>query len=596
MECLVYPFDNKFLKRKKAWIRETLLSGKKQWIHIKIAVLGGSTTNEIIDQMELFLLNHGIRAQFYQSKYGKYYEDAVFGNDELDSFSPDLVFIHTNWRNISRFPSLNDSDEAVQEILSAECSRFRNVWMAVHDRFECPVIQNNFDRPDYRLLGSRDIWDVRGRSHFIFRLNQFMYEFARGHDDFYVNDIDYVAASVGMDKWNSPVCWHMYKYICDLDAVPCLAASAANIIKSIYGRNKKLLAVDLDNTVWGGTVGEDGADGLVLGNDTPKGGIFSDIQSYLKELKETGVLLAVDSKNDYQNAVAGFHHPDSLLREDDFAAVEANWNPKDDNLVKIADNLSLGTDSFVFMDDNPAERDIVLKNIPGAAVPELSRPEEFIRLIDRGGYFETTVLSEDDRKKTGQYRARALAKKAEASYADYGDYLESLGMHAEIRDFEDVYIQRIVQLTNKSNQFNLTALRCTENGIRAMSESRDYICLYGRLRDKFGDNGIVAVSVGEKTGREVHIRLWLMSCRVLKRGMEDAMMNVFVERVKAAGCDKVIGYYFPTARNAIVKDMYAGFGFELAESGEDGSTVWELKTDRYSVKKTHIRLHTGITV
>lgn len=585
-----FPFSEKLLLRKKAALRRQLLGSDVEWVSKKIAVLGGSTTDEVVDQLELFLLNYGIKPEFYQSEFGKYYEDAVFGNDKLDAFAPDIVYIHTNWRNIAGFPSVHDSEETVCEMLNSQYGKFESAWISIKKKFGCPVIQNNFDRPDCRLLGNRDIWDFRGQSNFVFRLNRLMYDYAESHDDFYVNDIDYIAACVGLDKWNSPFYWHMYKYICDLDAVPYLAANIANIIKSVYGKNKKLLAVDLDNTIWGGVVGDDGADGLQLGNETPKGEVFLAVQNYMKKLKEIGVILAVNSKNDYQNALDGLHHPDSVLNEDDFVAFEANWNSKDSNMLKIADDISLGTDSFVFMDDNPAERDIVAKNVPGISVPELDRPENFIRLIDRGGYFETTVLSKEDRERTEQYRARALAKEAETAYSDYDEYLESLEMTASIRKFEDVYIQRIAQLTNKSNQFNLTTLRCTEDDIRSMNESDNYICLYGKLHDRFGDNGVVAVSVGEKTGDTVHIRLWLMSCRVLKRGMEDAMMNVFVEKVKELGCNKVIGYYFPTSKNSMVKELYSTFGFVLTQTADDGKTRWELDVKDYSARKTHISI------
>ncbi len=588
MRCFTYPYDSKFLKRKKAWIKETLLAETTHWIDCKIAVLGGSTTNEITDQLELFLLNDGIRAVFYQSEYGKYYEDAVFGNDVLNAFSPDLVFLHTNWRNIGVFPSVHDSDDAVSQLLEKEYKKFESVRKAIEDKFGCPVIQNNFDRPDYRLMGNRDIWDIRGRSHFIFAMNQLLYQYAGKHPDFYINDIDYIASCVGMDKWNSPIYWHMYKYICDYDAIPYLAASAAHIIKSLYGKNKKLLAVDLDHTIWGGVVGEDGVDGLLLGNETPKGEVYADIQSYLKKLREIGVVLAIASKNDYQNAIDGLRHPDSVLCEDDFVAIEANWEPKDQNIKKIADAISLGTDSFVFMDDNPAERGIVSNHVPGVSVPELVNPEDFIRLVDRGGYFETTILSEEDQKKTEQYKARSFARQAESAYSDYGEYLEGLDMKAEIRGFQEVYIQRIAQLVNKSNQFNLTALRCTENDIRAMNESGRYLCLYGKLFDKFCDHGVVAVSIGELVDDTLHIRLWLMSCRVLKRGLEDAMMNVFIEKAKAHGCKSLAGYYYPTPKNSMVKDFYSGYGFSLSGSEENGSTRWEIRIDEYIPKGTHI--------
>lgn len=590
MKEFEYPISEKELLRKKTAIKRQLLQSETKWIEKKIAILGGSTIDEIVDQLELFLLNYGIKPVFYKSDYGKYYEDAVFGNPKLDSFSPDIIYVYTNWRNIQKFPSPRDSKEEIEEFFLYECNRFKSIWEALRKRFHCTIIQNNFERPNCRLLGNRDIWDIKGHSNFIFQLNDFLYKYAENIEDFYINDIDYISASVGLEKWNNSLYWHMYKYACGLDSIPYVAASVSSIIKSLYGKNKKLLAVDLDNTIWGGVVGEDGADGLELGKETPKGEVFSEIQSYIKSLKEIGVVLAVNSKNDFKNAIDGLHHPDSVLSEDDFVAIEANWNQKDENLVKIADDTSLGTDSFVFMDDNPAERDIVSKNIFGIAVPELNQPEDFIRLIDHSGYFETTILSKEDQKKTDQYKARTMAKESKALYSNYDDYLSSLEMKADIQDFEDVYIQRIAQLTNKSNQFNLTTFRYTEDDIRTMKKNDRFVCLYGKLYDKFGDNGVVAVSIGEIIEKEIHIRLWLMSCRVLKRGLEDAMMNVFVERAKAIGCKKIIGYYFPTAKNSMVKEFYPAYGFSLIESNNNGETVWRLEVDDYLIKKTYIAL------
>lgn len=586
-----YPFDSKLLLRKKRVLKKQLLEKQPAFLEKRIAILGGSTTDELKDQLELFLLNYGIKPAFYQSEYGKYYEDGMFGNDTLDAFSPDVIYFHTNWRNITRFPALSDTAEDIPSLLQEQYGRFEGLWNAVKSRYHCPIIQNSFDRPDYRLMGNRDIWDNHGRSNFIAELNQLLYKYARENEGFYINDLEYISATVGLQNWESSVYWHMYKYMCNLEAIPYIASSVANIIKSIFGKNKKLLAVDLDNTIWGGIVGDDGVEGLELGNETPKGEIFESIQSYLRDLKNIGVVLAIDSKNDKGNAIAGLNHPDSKLSEEDFVAIEANWEPKDTNLLKIADSISLGTDSFVFMDDNPAERDIVKQNVAGVAIPELDKPENFIGLIDRGGYFETTIISEEDSRKTLQYKSRAKAKAAESTFSDYGTYLDSLEMEADIGGFKDIYIQRIAQLTNKSNQFNLTTLRCTEDDIRSMSDSDRYICLYGRLQDKFGDNGVVAVTIGEIIGSDVHIRLWIMSCRVLKRGMEDAMMNTLLARAKEVGCDSVIGYYYPTAKNGMVKSFFGDYGFIPTETAEDGSTTWKLVIDDYQKKSLHMKVN-----
>lgn len=589
MDCFNYPIDVKTLRRKKASIRRTLLE-QPNLIEKKIAVLGGSTTNEVVDQLELFLLSYGIKADFYQSEYGKYWEDAMFGSPELDGFEPDIIFIHTNWRNIIDFPQMNMDKTQVDDILAGEYQRFEGMWQRLSEKFNCPIIQNNFERPNYRLMGNRDVWDYRGRANFVSRLNQKFYEYADGHTGFYINDIDYLAADFGISQWNDAKYWNMYKCI-NMDAIPYIAQSVAFIIKSIYGRNKKVLALDLDNTLWGGIVGDDGVEGIKIGPEVPQGQVYAEFQQYCKNLKDIGAVLAVDSKNEEANALAGLNHPDGVLRPDDFVDIKANWEPKDRNLEQMASELTLGVDSFVFADDNPAEREIVSAQLPGVAVPAMDGAENYIKVLDHSGYFEVTNLSAEDMKKTDMYHAKAEASKAKAAFADYSDYLKSLDMKATITGFEPIIVQRVAQLTNKSNQFNLTTLRCSEDDIRAMEESDDYICMAGRLVDKFADNGIVTVVAGEirdEAEKVLDIKLWLMSCRVLKRGMEDLMMNELVSKAKAKGVSKIVGYYYPTPKNAMVQDFYGDYGFKLTSEDGAGNRVWELNVGDYSEKVSYI--------
>lgn len=590
MDCFHYPLDTEQLLRKKRRIRRELLAQNPHPLHKKIAILGGSTTNEVADQLGLFLLNYGIEAEFYQSEYGQYWQDAMFGTPELDKFKPDVIYIHTNWRNVEHFPTTADTPAQVEELLDAEYTRFETMWQALADKFSCPVIQNNFDRPNYRLMGNRDVWDVRGRTNFLSRLNQKFYAYAAAHEDFYINDLDYLASDYGLTAWGDAFFWHMYKYAMCLDAIPSLANSLANIIKSLYGRNKKALVLDLDNTLWGGVVGDDGVDGIAVGPEVPEGQVYAEFQSYCKALKSIGVVLAVDSKNDEENALAGLNHPDGVLRPEDFVAIKANWDPKDQNLRAIADELNLGVDSFVFADDNPAERAIVEAQVPGVATPVLDGAENYIKTLDHGGYFEVTTLSGEDLKKTELYHANAERRRAQAAFADYGAYLDSLEMTATIRGFEPLYIQRIAQLTNKSNQFNLTTLRCSEDDIRGMADDPAWLCLYGKLVDKFGDNGVVTVVAGQTEGETLHLRLWLMSCRVLKRGMEDAMMDAVVADAAARGLKTIRGYYYPTAKNGMVKDFYAGMGFTQVEADAEGNTTWELAVNGYTPRHPHMKI------
>ncbi len=594
---LTYPFDSSYLLKKRKAIKRALLSelesretADEKILEKRIAILGGSTTHDIVEMLELFLLNYGIKTEFYESEYAQYWNDVMFDSAELAGFKPDVIFIHTSTRNITAFPTARGSREDVDALLSNQFSHFEAMWQKAAEVYKCPIIQNNFESPFYRLLGNRDTWDFRGKSNFVSRLNQKFYEYAQNHENFYINDINYMASCYGLQKWADPFYWHMYKYALCVDAIPEFAFNLANIIKSLYGKNKKAIACDLDNTLWGGIVGDDGAENIEIGQETSVGQLYSEFQGYLKAHKDLGVLLTVNSKNDEENALAGLNRPDSVLRPDDFIVIKANWEPKDRNLAATAKELNIGSDAMVFIDDNPAEREIVRSSVQGAAVPEMTAPERYINILDRSGFFEVTQFSSDDLSRNEMYKANAERAKQEASFTDYGDYLRSLEMKAEIMPFAPLYMSRIAQLTNKSNQFNLTTLRCTQGDIERIAADGNYITLYGKLADKFGDNGVVSVVFGHTDEADkslFHIDLWLMSCRVLKRDMEFAMMDSLVAECKARGIAKLRGYYYPTAKNKMVKDFYAQFGFKKTAEDDDGNTTWEREIGDYE-NRNHV--------
>lgn len=579
---LTYPFEPETILKKRKAIRRELLSEGGARIKKKIAVLGGSTTHDVVSILELFLLDFGIEPEFYQSEFGRYYEDAMF-SEELENFGPDLIYIHTSRRNITAFPGPGDTPESATELLEAQYSKFQAMWERIAEKYRCPVIQNNFELPFYRLLGNRDAWDHRGQTSFVTRLNGKFYEYAASHRDFYINDINYLSADYGLLQWSDPLYWHMYKYCLALEAIPALAHSVACIVKSLYGKNKKALVLDLDNTLWGGVVGDDGVEGIEIGRETSMGQVYSEFQGYLKELSGYGVMLNVDSKNDEENALAGLRHPEGTLRPEDFICIKANWEPKDLNFTEIAGELNILPESMVFVDDNPAERAIVTGQVPGVSAPVMDGPERYITAIDRCGFFEAAELSKDDLSRNEMYKANAQRARLQKSFGSYEEYLLSLEMRAAIGPFEGVYIPRIAQLTNKSNQFNLTTRRYTESQIREIAEDPGYVTLYGKLADRFGDNGVVSVVMGRLDGEALDIELWLMSCRVLKRNMEHAMLDRLVEAARGAGARKLRGYYYKTAKNGMVRDFYKDFGFELvSQEGED--TVWELPLEGYAAK------------
>lgn len=590
MKELEYPFDEGWILSNRRKIRKSLLASDAGFIEKRVAILGGSTTSNIVQILDLFLLQNGIKASFYESEYGMYYEDAVFDNDKLVQFHPDLIYIYTTNRNVTAFPTLSDTDQEIDSLLNAQMQKFISIWTSVSGTYNCPIIQNNFEMPLYRLLGNKDASDIHGAVNFLSRLNAWFYEYAQKNENFFICDINYISADYGLKKWSDPFFWYMYKYALNVSAIPYLAFNVANIIKSVFGKNKKGFVLDLDNTLWGGVIGEDGVDKIKIGPETSSGQAYLEFQRYIKTQKQLGIILNVASKNDEHTAIAGLQHPDSELSMDDFIQIRANWDSKDKNFDSIAHSLHLLPESLVFIDDNPAERHIVTEQLPGVSAPEIGESHQYITNIDRNGFFETTYLSSDDMNRNKMYQETAERNKLQAAFSNYGEYLDSLCMKAAIRAFEPVYIARIVQLTNKSNQFNLTTKRYTQGEIEEISGNADYITLYGKLEDRFGDNGVVSVCIGRIEGDVCHIELWLMSCRVLKRDMEFAMMDALVQRCREVGISKLRGYYYPTGKNEMVKDFYAVMGFEMLSKSED-QTVWAFHIDdSYAAKNKHIQV------
>ncbi len=588
MQELEYPFDSEYILKKAKSIKKALLADGTNRMPKKIAVLGGSTTHDIIKVLELFLLNYGIAPSFYESEYAQYWQDAMFDNEELAAFAPDIIYIHTSNRNIAEYPTLADSAADVDALLERSYEHFKVMWDKLRETYHCPVIQNNFEYPFYRLLGNKEASDIHGRISFLNRLNEKFYEYARENANFYINDIQYLSACYGLDKWADPFYWHMYKYALCLPAIPSLSFNVANIIKSIYGKNKKALVLDLDNTLWGGIVGDDGVENLEIGQETSMGQVFSEFQTYIRQQKDIGIMLNVSSKNEKENALAGLQHPDGILKPEDFVCIKANWEPKSKNVADIATELNIMQDALVFVDDNPAEREIIRTQLNGVAVPEIGSPEQYIHVLDRSGYFEVTNLSEDDRNRSEMYKANLERKKQQESFGDYKEYLRSLEMQGTIKPFEPMYMARIAQLTNKSNQFNLTTKRYTQAEIEQVAAEPSVITLYGKLEDKFGDNGVVSVVIGHAEENVLHMDLWLMSCRVLKRDMEFAMMDTLVSACKEAGITEIKGYYYPTAKNKMVEKFYELQGFALESADEQGNTVWSYPISEEYEKKNQV--------
>jgi len=582
MHRLDYPFDWKVIHRKRAAIRRQLLASEHNFLEKKIAVLGGSSTEGVVKTLELFLLKKGIKPTFYESEFGQYWEEIVLQKKALVDFSPDLILIHTSCENIKIWPKPSQSDEEVASLVKSEQDRLSQMWSAAAEAFGCPIIQNNFELPMTRQFGNLDSVLAQGKTNYVLQINKFVSEFAKEEKSFFVNDINFLSSQLGLQNWFNEELWATARYAFDHSVFPDYASNVASIVAAIFGLTKKCLVLDLDNVMWGGVIGDDGLNGVNIGPDSLVGEGFLSFQRYIKALGERGVVLTVCSKNEDTNAMEGLAHPDGAVTPSDFSVVRANWDPKSENIKKIAAELNIGLDSLVFIDDSPFEREQVRMQVQGPSVPEVTKsPSSFIMAIEKNGYFESVSLSVEDIARNSIYKTNAQRKIKQKQFSNYDDFLVSLCMKAEISKFKPIYYERITQLINKTNQFNLTTNRYSVSDIAGFAKDENCLSIYGKLEDKFGDNGLVAVLIGKQCNDEMVIDTWLMSCRVFNRNLEFAMFNEFVNCVIKKDIRRIRGVFRPTKKNKPVSSLFQDMGFDRDKDLEDGGSEWVLPLEKY---------------
>ena len=521
----------------------------------KLAILSSSTTSLLAPVLRAAGFRCGLQLETYEGVYGNYQQEILDPQSGLYRFLPDVVVILLNSRDLGLPPT--GGRQHAQEFVA----RLRNLWKTLLDRNPCHLVQVGFDVPLPGAWGSLEDTLPEGRRRVIALSNQALAADLPQGVSFV--DANAVAAEIGEEYWSASE-WHAAKQYPSAAALPRLADSLCAHGAAALGLSAKVLAVDLDNTLWGGVIGEDLLAGIRVGPSTPEGEGYSELQQYLKELQQRGVLLAVCSKNNLADAESPFlRHDDMLLKRDDFAAFVANWDDKPANLERIAKDLSLGLDSFVFLDDNPLERAIVRSRLPQVAVPECGQtPWEMLAALRRGLYFEAVTLTEEDRLRHASYRGNAARAAAEESAPSLESFLSGLEMAARHGPVDAETLPRVAQLINKTNQFNLTTRRYTEDQVRAMASSPDWWCRWFRLADRFGDHGLIGVILAEESPSEWRIDTWLMSCRVLGRRMEDFMCACLMSAAQREGATAVVGEYIPTEKNAVVSGLYPQMGFE----------------------------------
>jgi FkbH-like protein len=406
-----------------------------------------------------------------------------------------------------------------------------------------------------------------------------------------VLDVNALAGLVGQSAWSAGRYWYAAKYPFATGMIPLYADNLMRILAAQMGRSRRVLVLDLDNTLWGGVVGDDGIEGLALGTGSPLGEAYSALQRMALSLKERGIILCVSSKNDEAIALDAFrNHPEMILKEDDIVAFRVNWDDKAANIKALAAALDLGLDAFVFLDDNPAERKRVRDALPSVAVPELpDDPSDWPAVFQAAGYFEQADFSREDQQRAGFYQANALRAAQLERIGDHDDYLRSLGMTLSIAPFDSAGRKRIAQLISKSNQFNLTTRRYSEAEIAAMQANSDVFAIQARLEDIFGDNGMISAVICRQMDQTWEVDTWLMSCRVLGRRVEEAILQYLVEQARLKGVTEIIGRYIPTAKNGLVRDHFSKLGF-AGTGSQDGETTWRLDVNSYGGKNLPLKL------
>jgi FkbH-like protein len=540
---------------------------------------------------------HGLLLKVSTGPFGTWMQEALDPRSETARDRPQFVLLALDWRAFDLEPCPGEPalaeqrvSIAVDQLLAAAQALIRNCG--------CQVLVQTLVEPAISLFGSMDVQVPGTLRWLVQRFNQRLVGLSI--PGLLLVDIASIAAQVGEARWHDPALWHLGKFPMATRALALYADHVCRVLMACRGLARKCLVLDLDNTLWSGVIGDDGLGGIVVGQGSAVGEAHLAVQACALALRDRGVILAVSSKNDEAIARQALReHPDMLLREHHLAAFFVNWQDKASNLRAIAATLNIGTDALVLLDDNPSERHQVRNALPEVGVPELpASPEHYPAILQAAGYFESVQFTDDDRRRAEQYQQNAARSAALVVGSDLASHLASLDMHADFAPFDAVGRARITQLINKTNQFNLTTRRRTEAEVVELERDRCAITLQVRLKDRFGDNGMISVVVGKQAGDELEIDTWLMSCRVLDRGIERAVLNELVAKAAARGVRRITGWYRPTAKNALVRDHYASLGFVnlSRQTGPHGdATHWALDVDSFAPLACHVHVSASST-
>ena len=562
---------------------------------IRLALLGSCTMAHLHAAIRVAGLRRGLWIDIYENDYGQYMQELTDPDSGLHRFAPTAVLLALDAHHLAAGSDAVLSAAEADALVAERLDQISECWRLARESFACPVLHQTALPALPDLLGQNEHRLPGSPAGLVARINQAIRPLAdaAGVD---LLALDRRAAQDGIAAWHDVGLWHRAKQEISPVAAPLYGDLVGRLLAARAGRSSKCLVLDLDNTLWGGVIGDDGMDGIEIGQGSPLGEGYAALQSHARALSGRGIILAVCSKNDEANAVEPFEkHPDMVLRRTDIAAFVANWSDKASNLRAIAEQLNIGIDSLVFLDDNPVERALVRRELPMVAVPEVDDdPVNMLRALADAGYFESVTVTDEDRVRSAQYQGNLARESLRASTTDMGSYLRGLEMRLLWRRFDRLGLQRTVQLINKTNQFNLTTRRYTEAEVLAVMEDPHAFGLQLRLIDRFGDNGIIAIIIGRlHPDGDLWIDTWLMSCRVLGRQVEPTTLNLIAEQARKLGARRIIGEFIPSAKNAMVRDHYAKLGFTQGEPDEQGRTLATLDLSGFTPADTFITVTEG---
>jgi FkbH-like protein len=546
---------------------------------LRLGLLSNATTHFLVPALVATAARHGLALECIEAPYGQAMQQALAADSGLHRAQPEAVLVAIDHHGLPLRTVPGDGDAATA-VVAACLDQLDAIRAGVHAHSPAVCLMQTVARPVETLFGSFDFALAGTPRQLIEAINRGLAERLRGGPDI-LFDVAGLAETVGLADWHDPTLWNMAKVPFANTFLPLYADHVCRLLAALKGKSRRCLALDLDNTLWSGVIGDDGLQGIVIGQGDPTGEAYLAVQQMALALRQRGVVLAVSSKNDDATARSPFRqHPEMLLKEEHFAVFQANWDDKATNIEAIAAELSLGIDAMAFLDDNPVERGLVRELLPAVAIAELpDDPALYARTLLAAGYFEAIAFSAEDRLRSEFYQDNARRVALQKKAGDIDAYLASLAMVITFQPFDDTGRARIAQLVAKSNQFNLTTKRYTEAQIGEMEGEPSTFTLQVRLADCFGDNGMISVVICRRIDGTWEIDTWLMSCRVLGRKVERAVLQELARHGRSSGVRRLVGIYRPTERNRMVEDHYAKLGFALAERRADGMTVWTLDLD-----------------